>query len=98
MKRPLLGQTRDRGVAAAAVLWVQGHNRTDAPVLRRIPSGRRTEEAALRLLVLLEAITVERHTKAPSVGRVTEVRFANGRQVDNDTVLAVSDRGELDAG
>jgi propionyl-CoA carboxylase alpha chain len=45
--------------------------------------------AAGQVLVVLEAMKMEHHIKAPADGTVTEVRVAEGQHVDNGTLLLV---------
>jgi len=49
-------------------------------------------------LVVLEAMKMEHHMKAPSDGRVAEVRVIEGQQVDNGTVLVVFEHAGPDGG
>jgi propionyl-CoA carboxylase alpha chain len=47
------------------------------------------EVAAGQVLVVLEAMKMEHHIKAPADGLVTEIRVAEGQHVDNGTLLLV---------
>ncbi len=56
------------------------------------------EVTAGQALVVLEAMKMEHHMRAPSDGRVAEVRVVKGQQVDNGAVLLVFEHAEPDGG
>ncbi|MHB1446497.1 MAG: acetyl/propionyl/methylcrotonyl-CoA carboxylase subunit alpha [Acidimicrobiales bacterium] len=56
------------------------------------------EVRAGQTLVVLEAMKMEHHMKAPSAGRVAEVLVTRGQQVDNGAVLLVFEHAEPDGG
>jgi propionyl-CoA carboxylase alpha chain len=58
----------------------------------RVQAGERV--TAGQVLVVLEAMKMEHHIKAPADGRVAEVRVAEGQHVDNGTLLLVLDADE----
>jgi propionyl-CoA carboxylase alpha chain len=55
------------------------------------------EVAAGQVLVVLEAMKMEHHIRAPGAGRVAEVRVGEGQHVDNGTLLLVLAEGDSPA-
>ncbi len=51
-----------------------------------------------QVLVVMEAMKMEHHIKAPAHGRIAEVRVAEGQHVDNGTLLLVFDTDDTDTG
>jgi propionyl-CoA carboxylase alpha chain len=51
------------------------------------------EVEAGQVLVVLEAMKMEHHVRAPVAGVVTEIRVTAGDQVDNGATLLVIDDG-----